>query len=353
MTEKNSLAWYQGCLLLGNYSEGLRARVSELIDLLMRLEAAHSPVFPYLAAWDEDNKIIWYEFIDKRLCRMLNCTPAAAADSFRKAVVDRRVYCYSGSDDEVEEEIITHEELGGYRHGLREEVKRSGSVDAVYKISVNEKFAWLKDQATIENFAADKVCLSLGFLTDVTKEMEQKDLFEKIGYFDELTRLPKRLIMDRIFEINLGHYQRSLIDDFVFMMIDVDHFKIVNDTYGHQAGDFVLVELAELMASCKRKEDEIGRYGGEEFYCFSLGKIEHGYLFAERLRASVAGHKFVHEKVNIPITISIGLIAASQLSKEEGALSRDALIKHADTMLYSAKKNGRNQVALNYQGYTH
>lgn len=345
MSNSTPATIYQGRLLAGDYSAELRDRVAELLDLLGRLEAANSSILSYLAAWDESNKIIWYEFIDQRLCRMLDCTSVSAADSFRKAVVDRRVYSYSDSEDEVEEEILTKDELGGHRHGLREEVKRSGVVEAVYKISVQEKFIWLKDQAKIENFGQDKVCISLGFLTDVTKEMEQKDLFEKIGYFDELTRLPKRLIMERIFEINLGHYKRSLIDDFVFMMIDIDHFKRVNDIFGHQAGDYVLTELAELMTACKRKEDEIGRYGGEEFYCFSLGKVEHGQQFAERLRESVANHIFVYGEETIPLTISIGVVAASQLSQRE-ELSRDNLIRFADRRLYKAKENGRNRVVL-------
>ncbi len=265
--------------------------------------------------------------------------------SFREAVIDRRVYHSRSHDDQVEEEIITQAELGGQRRDIREEVSRSGVVEAVYKIAVNETTIWLKDQARIESFTNDNIYLSMGILTDVTKEMEQKDLIEKIGYFDELTGLPKRLIMDRIFEINIGHFRRSHIDDFVFMMIDIDHFKSVNDTFGHQAGDYVLSEMADMMTATKRKEDEIGRYGGEEFYGFSLSSIGHGLQFAERLRENIARHKFVFEEQVIPVTVSIGLAAASQFS-DESELTADILIKNADQMLYAAKQNGRNKVVL-------
>ena len=151
--------------------------------------------------------------------------------------------------------------------------------------------------------------------------------------------------MNRIFEINIGHFRRSIIDDFVFMMIDVDHFKSVNDTFGHQAGDYVLADLGAVMTANKRKEDEIGRYGGEEFYGFSLGNLEHGLNFAERLRKNIEAHTFIYENQIIPITVSIGLTAASDFE-----VSRDVhvgnLIKRADKRLYLAKQGGRNRVVF-------
>jgi diguanylate cyclase (GGDEF)-like protein len=173
--------------------------------------------------------------------------------------------------------------------------------------------------------------------------MELKDLFEKIGYIDELTRLPKRHILDRIIEVNMSNLHRGNIEDFVLMMIDVDHFKKVNDTYGHLAGDYVLAQLAEMMTSTKRKHDEIGRYGGEEFYGVTIGTISLGLKFAERLRKKVAKGSFVYEGQKIPITISIGLASATQMANP-GSFSVDELIFMADKRLYSAKESGRNCV---------
>jgi len=197
---------------------------------------------------------------------LLNCQRSEIAEVFQQSIVDRRLYRYADQETKVEEEIVTRAELRGDQSDLREKVKREGVVEFIYQLALpREKTIWLKDQAMIEVFAEDEICLSIGCLTEVTKEMEQKDLLEKIGYFDELTKLPKRAIMQRIIEINIGNLHRGHIKDFVVMMLDLDHFKTVNDTHGHQAGDQVLVSLAEVMRSTKRQEDEIGRYGGRNF----------------------------------------------------------------------------------------
>ena len=165
-------------------------------------------------------------------------------------------------------------------------------------------------------------------------------VFEEIGYFDELTKLPKRKIMRRIMEICLGQFQRQHIADFSFLMIDIDHFKKINDTWGHQAGDQVLAELAELMSASKRREDEIGRYGGEEFYAVCIGSRASGIDFARRLRRVIEEHDFRYKGEKIGLTVSVGIAAASELKEQKIS----ELVSLADQRLYQAKKRGRNQV---------
>jgi diguanylate cyclase (GGDEF)-like protein len=149
--------------------------------------------------------------------------------------------------------------------------------------------------------------------------------------------------MQRIIEVNIGNLHRGYINDFVFLLMDIDHFKAVNDTHGHQAGDQILVKLAEVMSSTKRQEDEIGRYGGEEFYAFSVGGLPNGLKFAERLRLAVEATDFVYNQQRIPVTISIGLVAGSQLAKV-GEITMEELVRVADQRLYAAKQGGRNRV---------
>lgn len=333
-----------GPILNGNYSENLLNRVREHLTVLKAFDRLKPPVIPYLCAWNQDDRIIWYEFAGEGFGELLHCDSQNLAEVLRGAIVDRRVYRYTDKEHGVEEKILSRDELRGSWKGLRQEVEKSGTVEAIYKVKINDRrYVWLKDQASIQHFDEDGICLSVGFLTNVSKEMEVKDLFEKIGYIDELTRLPKRFILDRLLEVNIGNYQRGHIDDFVLLMIDVDHFKVVNDTYGHLAGDYVLANLAEAMTATTRKEDEIGRYGGEEFYGFTIGNIGLGLGFAERLLKNVHDANFVYQGQTIPVTISIGLVSASQLGDAKG-LSADQLISTADKRLYAAKHGGRDRV---------
>jgi diguanylate cyclase (GGDEF)-like protein len=244
-------------------------------------------------------------------------------------------------NQEIEEEIISRNQLSDKRFDLRESVLKKKAVDAVYKVLLPSKdIIWLKDQGRVEHFPEDNISLTLGVLTDVTKEMEQKELLEKIGYFDDLTGLPQRKIMARLLEVKTGERQRGYLGEFSFLMIDIDHFKAVNDTHGHQAGDFVLKEMASLMIAIKRKEEDIGRYGGEEFYGICLGTLQSGTEYAERIRRSVQGHTFTYNRTDIPITISVGVASSEEMVQ----VDTDDLLALADKRLYQAKHQGRNRV---------
>ena len=340
------LAGLGGKILAGSFSPRLCQRLTECVAAMAAVEKISSPIVPYIAAWREHEKIIWYEYVGARFLGLLGCDREEVDEVFRQSIVDRRLYRYGERESKVEEEIVTRAELRGDQDVLREEVKRAGTVEFVYQLALpGGKTIWLKDQANIEVFVEDQICLSIGCLTEVTKEMEQKDLLEKIGYFDELTKLPKRTILQRILEMNIGNLRRGHVTDFVFLLLDIDHFKAVNDMHGHQAGDQILVGFAEVMRATKRHEDEIGRYGGEEFYGFSIGSLNNGIQFAERLRQAVAGSEFVFDRERVPVTVSVGLVAASQLAGD-GEISAEELVRVADRRLYLAKEEGRNRVVF-------
>lgn len=332
---------YTGRILRGEYSDRLKDTVRRRLAAFCSLEAKLPRVMTYIAAWRDDGHTIWYEYADRRLADLFGCPREKVEASFQKYLIDRRSYKYIPMEEVIREEIITRTQLSGCRHGLREEVKSSGMVEAVYKLALpDESILWLKDWAVTEYFEEDGLNLSCGSLTDVAKEMDHKELLEQIGYFDELTKLPKRNIMQRILEINIGQMQRGHLGNFVFLMMDIDHFKSVNDNNGHQAGDHILAALAEVMASVKRKEDEIGRYAGEEFYGISHGDSVNGRDFAERLRRIIEKTPFIYEGKKIPVTISIGVAAANEMAE----LTLDNLIALADKRLYAAKMAGRNRV---------
>jgi len=332
---------YIGRILRESYSLPLQQRVVERISAFESVEKLLPRSMPYISVWEDGDNTIWYEHADRRLADLFVCPLEKVAKKLQKYIIDRRSYKYIAMEDAIREEVIAGKELSGYRLGLREEAKKSGMVEAVYKFALpDETVRWFKDWAVTEYFEEDGIYLSCGSLTDVTKEMDHKELLERIGYFDELTKLPKRNIMQRILEINIGQVQRGHLENFVFLMMDIDHFKVINDSHGHQAGDHILATLAEVMASVKRREDEIGRYGGEEFYGISHGTIENGRNFAERLRRIIERTPFIYEGKKIPVTISIGVATARELRE----VTPEELIATADRRLYAAKMGGRNRV---------
>ena len=123
------------------------------------------------------------------------------------------------------------------------------------------------------------------------------------------------------------------------LMIDIDHFKNVNDTYGHLAGDSVLRDLASILEKRLRPDDELGRYGGEEF-CAILPEtsLEGAARIAEELRRLVEEHAFMVEGEQIKVTISVGV---AEMKKN---MDMKGFYKAADEMLYQAKRSGRNKV---------
>lgn len=331
---------YPGLILKNiNFSPALKKHAQHIIATCSAMDDCNMPPIPYLAAWRRDKRKIWYEYASPRLSEILGCKPVDLCDCMRENVIDRREYRYVDSvNTKIEEDIITHGEISAERLDLREKGAHKGSVEAIYKIMLDDGQIWLKDQAVIRQFPQDDIYLSQGCLTDVTKEMEQKELLERIGYYDELTGLPRRTIMDRIMEINAAQFCRGHLKDFCFILMDIDHFKKINDTLGHPAGDYVLATMADIMSSAKRKEDELGRFGGEEFYGICQGGLQTGMNFTERLRRLISSHRFTWEGTEIKPRFSAGVASAGELKK----VTEKAIVKLADQRLYMAKARGRN-----------
>ncbi len=342
LEKEYGLKQYEGRILSGRYSSALKKRVAELVAAFSSFDRTGVLGIPYITAWNHNDNIMWYEFAGRRFTGLFGCTTRELPTVFREAVVDYRIYHQAEVEAGIMETVRSREELSGMRSGMRAEVAAKGNVEADYKVSLGKALdhLWLKDLARVETFSDDRISISIGFLTDVTNEIVHKDLLEQIGYFDQLTNLPNRIIMHRSLELKIAEYDRNQIDDFVFLLMDIDHFKDVNDSYGHRAGDYILTALAQVLNDVKRRSDEVGRFGGEEFYGVTLGDIYEGREFAERVRRRVEVTPFVFDEQMIPVTISIGVVAASELKN----LTEDELIESTDQRLYRAKQYGRNQV---------
>ena len=170
---------------------------------------------------------------------------------------------------------------------------------------------------------------------------EKRQELLNLSRTDPLTQIFNRRYFEERFIAEFARSKRYR-SPIVVMMIDVDHFKLVNDTRGHPAGDRVLKETARLIKATLRDVDLVARYGGEEFIALlpETGPDE-GRRAAERIRAAIEGGRAEHEGQVIPVTASVGLAwyPARQLEDHE------ALVRAADDALYRAKKAGRNRVA--------
>ncbi len=156
---------------------------------------------------------------------------------------------------------------------------------------------------------------------------------------DPLTGLPNRRFSDEVLSREMARCLRHA-RPLSLLMMDIDHFKAVNDKYGHVAGDFILRSLVETIIPNIRREDSMGRYGGEEFLIISPEITEHhASLFAEKLRAIVESATFHHDSQDIRITISLGVA-----QMPEHCESTQDFVRIVDRRLYAAKRGGRNRV---------
>jgi len=173
-------------------------------------------------------------------------------------------------------------------------------------------------------------------------ELEEKNReLQELAYYDPLTGLPNRRFFfehaSLIFE-EVKRYEKPLS----LLVIDIDHFKKINDTYGHDVGDVVLKAFADVLGGIVRKSDICARFGGEEFLVLLPNTdLEGARVLAERIRATVAKKPVEHGSIVIVFTVSIGI---SQYRK--GMQNIDELIKEADIALYRAKEGGRNRVEV-------
>ncbi|MCB1971108.1 MAG: diguanylate cyclase [Geminicoccaceae bacterium] len=180
---------------------------------------------------------------------------------------------------------------------------------------------------------------SVGYRIDITDSKRYEQLLKTMAWTDSLTGLLNRRRFLELGEKECGRAVRKKLSTSV-LIIDVDHFKSINDTYGHDGGDKVLVTLARRWTEFLRQYDVLGRYGGEEFAIFLPDTgIENACVLASRILSIAAAEPVLFGSQRIPVTVSIGVAECG-----ERAFSLDQALSCADKALYEAKEGGRNQV---------
>jgi diguanylate cyclase (GGDEF)-like protein/PAS domain S-box-containing protein len=182
----------------------------------------------------------------------------------------------------------------------------------------------------------------IGIFSDISNQEAMKQRLKELAYYDDLTGLANRsLLYDRL-QLALVHSRRS-ISSLAVLFLDLDHFKEINDTYGHSTGDKVLKEAAERLAYCVREGDTLCRLGGDEFVAILPDILDREVpaLIAARM-VDALEKPFLLGSIELRVTTSVGISIAPNDGDEV-----TLLLKNADAAMYSAKKMGRS----NYQYY--
>lgn len=189
----------------------------------------------------------------------------------------------------------------------------------------------------------------------ITKPFDEEQLAARLRVAERILALHKKLHMQATHDRLTGVWNRAAIMDCLegeleraarqntcigVVLADLDHFKRVNDTYGHPAGDRVLQEAAQRMRLALRPYDRIGRYGGEEFLIMTPGcRLSDAMTLAERIRDSISAEPVDSRSGDIPMTVSLGVTIGGDRAGEDAG----TLIAAADEALYRAKNAGRNR----------
>ena len=173
---------------------------------------------------------------------------------------------------------------------------------------------------------------------DVTDFVMYEHKLIQMAKIDSLTGIYNRRYLDSRLTEEIERSRRHG-NQLSILMLDIDHFKKINDTHGHLCGDYALRKIAELLKELVRTSDILGRYGGEEFCCIlPETPIEQAVVLAERCREQIAANQLTCTDHQTRVTISIGVTG---LHRDD---SLDSVIKRADDALYQAKRDGRNRI---------
>ena len=179
--------------------------------------------------------------------------------------------------------------------------------------------------------------VAVGFLASVLIEYQQH--LSHLATEDPLTRLLNRRGLEDALYISMAHASRKGLPTSA-VMVDIDHFKKVNDSFGHEVGDQIIRQVADYLRRMSRASDVVARIGGEEYLLILPDTdLEPAKILAERIREAICGRPFVVGNQRISVTVSLGV------ARVVGESSLDALSQEADRAMYQAKQSGRNRVA--------
>jgi len=259
---------------------------------------------------------------------------AHAAPFFRQPDFAALSRAAAGADGEIHRGLLTMGDYMAHTRTLRGRVWRAGAqlrVLAEYDVEELERLA-----ATVLELNRDYASAQIELAQTNLKLKQREVQLLTVSLTDALTGVGNRRRLEQALPLEFSRFERSGTC-LSAIMADLDHFKRVNDTYGHEAGDIVLAAFGAMLRAQTRPTDIVTRFGGEEFVILMPHtNLEQALIAAERIRAALAAARFSP----LPGAIT-GSFGAAELARGEQA---DALLRRADLALYEAKQSGRNRV---------
>ncbi|MFM2587923.1 diguanylate cyclase [Vibrio sp. TBV020] len=334
--QRNNLLGLISLYTYSNAIEDASRRLEQLLDLQLEYSgysklSYHLVLADYYKVVEDIPKLQWH--LDKATQYYAQedvSFPAYALDK-QKEVAD--LYAAIGQHEDAYHwlESYSTNAIGRYKSQTQQKVKELQSEIENQRLAMENRE--LNHQVQTRFWLITAMCLvlalSIGLLYQQRKKKQQ---FYHLSNTDFLTGLANRR---HIFEWGESQFSSRKLSSIIF---DIDHFKTLNDTYGHEFGDQVLKQVSSIVNQSARKEDVVGRIGGEEFLILlpSIGRDELSTI-AENIRALISTHQFVTpDNQTIKVTASFGIA-----EHRSGALSDQ--VNLADTALYSAKRSGRNR----------
>ena len=278
------------------------------------------------------NAVLWAFNWETR--QVLYVSPAYERISGRST--DLLLSDYHQWRDSVYPDDLEHAE-----RSLAEVLEKGAVEDREYRIiTADGQVRWLSDKCFMNRQAEPgQPVIIVGIAEDITEKKQLETELQRLATTDELTESSNRRYF---FECANREFEKAREQGtpLSFLMLDIDDFKAVNDTYGHQEGDNVLQRIAECGRAALRRGDVFGRIGGEEFAAVFPGcEPAVALLVAERLQREIQQLNFSHDDQTFGITISQGL--TSLMAEDE---SLDDLYARADAAMYEAKRQGKNRI---------
>jgi len=237
--------------------------------------------------------------------------------------------------------FITDDDRSRVKSIINNAIEKGAKFNIHYKLIVNSgKTLYIRTRGKVRKKASGSVKLTAVSI-DITKEVKSKETIEKLAYYDSLTGLPNRSLLKDRANTTLIKASRDN-SKFAILFLDLDHFKLINDTLGHAIGDQLLIYIASKLKGVLREADTISRIGGDEFIILlsEIKSVEDAEMISKKILNTLnAEHTIKSNKLHITTSIGIAIYP-------ESGENLDELMTNADTAMYEAKKHGRNTYTL-------